>query len=326
MNPAFIKAPWYHNQMPQYQKDNCVFFVATVDTSAGRAASYIGVVYDDVNNSRIVGYIAYGKITATHTKKDVSSIHYRDTKERDESIAQMNTMVRSHVNAKLSKNYVQQDYFVDSSVTPAQSKPSNVPPPNRSIDEHHYISTMARDFPDRVEHAFDAHDKILEAPHYIWERYPNRMRMMYVVLFKDCIALYNVSGGLTGDIKYDDHKHVIGLEMLEDIGEGLLFTGHRDPVGNIVIHQYLRKLNDTGVSMKKLTWAQQKSITTYLFNTLYNKKEDIYDSNLPIYLNDYVTGRQDALIMIAMYDPGYATNVMFHDPHKEIVQLHYLER
>lgn len=314
-NKDGLQSYFYNNQVPVYQQRNLLLFQAATDTVGGRSASYHVVVYDDVDAKTIRGYCAYGKIGAAQQRTDLNPYTYRNEAERMNMVSQVKSTAHRKMQEKLNKNYLLQEEFDAAYVLKR----------DRSIDKYAYIPVYDGDFPDRVEHSKDAHDAILQDPNLVWERFPNRMRMMYVVLFHDGIALYNVSGGLTGDIQYDQ-SYQPNAELLEDIGEGLVFTGHRDPVGNIVIHHYLRQLGNEGVKQKVLTWAQQKSMTTYFFNTLYNGKEDIYDSNLLIYLNDYVTGEQDARAMIANPDPGYATNVMFHNPHSPIGILNYLER
>lgn len=337
MNYSYIKAPWFHNHMPEYQKKNSLFFQTATDTTGGRAASYIAVVYDDVNNSQICAYTAYGKITASHTRKDLAPYPYSDSNSRHNAAMSMKSRVGSLIQSKLDKNYVQQDIFVDSSLsnsgsaTQVRTTPKAKPLPKKMtavppIEARMSIRTSPYDFPDRDEVSKFKMDALIDTGDYAWERYPNRMRMTYIVLYRDVIALYNISGGLTADIKYDSHYHVLSDEMLEDIGDGLIFTGHRDPAGNLVVHQYLGKVDEPSSLTRDLTWAKQKSMTTYFFNTLYNKKEDIYDTNLPIYLSDYVTDRRGVIGLMSMVDYGYASNIAFHDPHRPVKVINVLER
>lgn len=327
MNITNIKSIWYHNHMSQYQKNNLCFLQTAVDTFNGREASYVGVVYNDANNQCIVGYTAYGKITASHKATHIPSIFYNDVNTMTRSIAEMTNRIKAKVNEKLKKNYVQQDIvqITNQQVPKPKSKPVAQPRNPNPAEDRPSIRTSRYDFPDRLDIRKDMYEQ-LTTEGYVWQRYPNRMRMTYIILYQDCIALYNISGGLTADIRYDAKDHNLSPELLEDIGDGLMFTGHRDPVGNLVVQQYLGQVNEPASSTAKLTWAKQRSISTYIFNTLYNGKEDIYDTNLPIYLSDYVTSREDIDKLVALKDYGYASNVAFHSPHEPIRIVNVLER
>lgn len=306
-------------------QQNLEKLVYAEDTSPGRSAAYLVVIYTDPSNKMVYGKVAYGKIGTKLTYHDVFTTSYASYNTADAHVSIANTKVMDKLQAKLRKNYRGQDSYTRGTGNP-RAKPKETNLPLTSVLPMN-IGSSNKDFPDyiEVEDINDRHRDLIESESFVFERIPQRMRMGYIIFVQQGIGIYTISGQLTGAHEYDGSKHNHFNDFVDIIKDGVIFTGHVDGNGRIVIQHYKGHLFSK-VARPDLTWAQQKTITTLILNTLYNDKEDIYDRNLPVYCADYVVEKRDKLIMIDNKGHGYATNVAYYHPHQTIEAINYLER
>ena len=309
----------YWDALSPSMKLNTKRFIYLEDTTGTRNAAYIGIVYTDPSNNTVMGQVGYGYIGRNLTFKDLYTGSYSSENAERNHVDLALIKVLEQVKTKTKKNYkMLENYQPSGSKAPnAVSLPDYLP---------NTINIYDLDFPELIEWSTDdrPHADLIIDNNIVFERIPNRMRMTYIMLIQQGIGIYNISGGLTGAIEYDGVLHNTFADFQEVIKDGVIFTGHINRNNKIVIQRFLRHLNTS--NPVKNTWAQQKTITTLIMNTLYNDKEDIYDKNLPIYCADYVVDEDEKMAMIDDRGHGYATNVAFYNPHEKIEAINFLER